>query len=200
VLAGCGVIEPATTDGGASDTETGTTETAATEPAATEPATTGSSNIAGCECIPRDVPSVQNVCAMGAQCGSYTEGEVTCDDGTGWGPEQEEFYAEANAMAVQCILDAAAGGDPFSFEHREIPSASSNCSTVYAASPDGSLQLTRTEQTDLCFDYTTSIKSAFDLAACQGMSGPEGWGCIYAAIEAATTEGTCWEDSYCEFS
>jgi hypothetical protein len=195
VLAGCGVIEPATTDGGASDTEA-----VATETGTTETGTTGSSNVAGCECLPLGVGLPQNVCAMGVQCGLYHEGEVECADGTGLEPGEEASYAESNAMVLQCILDAAAAGDPFRFEHREVPGGQHSCSTEYAAAPDGMLQLIFTEQLDLCFDYVTSIKSGFDLAACQGMSGTEGWACVYGAIGSATTEGTCGEDSYCEFS
>lgn len=159
---------------------------------------TGGGDIAGCECMVES-GNPENTCAAGALCGTYHEVSNSCDDATGGSdPEEDAFYAESNAMVVQCILDEAAAGGPFRFAHAENASSPTNCRTEYAFQPGGTLQSIATEQHDLCFDYVTSISSGFDVAACAGMSGPEGWECIQAAIADATVEGSCWEDRYCE--
>lgn len=100
---------------------------------------------------------------------------------------------EANAMVVQCILDAEAAGQAFHFGHDVNPGDSHSCSYQYAATTDGMLQILSSSFADLAITDVASIKSSFELTSCQGMVGAQGWVCIEDAIDSATTEGTCWE-------
>jgi hypothetical protein len=188
----CGGIEP------------GTTTVAATS--GSEATASGSSDTAGgsetgvpasCECFDSPFGLVVDDCAAGTDCGAYgaqPESEWECNDST----EGPDIDVEANEAVVQCILDAVEAAQPFQFQHDINYGRPSNCSNRYSAFPDGELHVIASEQEDLCFSDVTSIKSGFDLSACAGTSGAEGWDCIEAAIASASAGGTCWEEEHCE--
>lgn len=192
----CGGIEPGTGTDATTASTGGATDAPATEPDATVGgAETGVP--ASCECFDSPMGIAFDDCAAGTDCGGYEElptDEWECNDGTE-GPDIDDV---ANAAVVQCILDAAAAAQPFQFRLEISFGQPSNCTNRYYAFPSGELHVVESEQNDLCFTDVASIKSAFDLTACAGMSGAEGWACIEAAIASATADGTCWEDSHCE--